>query len=129
MSFDNSGVIYTSGLTSDDYLLIAGVWTLWSQEGFPLEMSHMVCRDKGWRIDWLEAMCDASRHDDLPSLMGHIESFLDAATLTALKGGFSRWLDRGQSYDDLLAEKRANGTATVDSAVMRSFVDKFCRAV
>lgn len=104
-------VIYATGQTPDGYVLIGGVWTLWHQHGFPLEMSHLVSRDKGWRIDWLEAMADASTTDNCPALMHHVEAFLDAQTLLALKVGFVRVVRTGKTYEQIVEEKRANGKA------------------
>ena len=109
MSEHNNSVIYATGCTPDGITLIGGIWKLWEQEGFPLEMSHLVCRDKGWAVDWLEAMADASCTNNCPALMQHIEGFLPAETITVLKVGFMRVLNSGKSYEQIVADKQANG--------------------
>ena len=108
MSAENS-IIYATGCTSDGTMLIGGIWRLWHQEGFPLEMAHLVCRDKGWRVDWLEAMADASRSDNLPALMKQVEAFLPSEEILHLKFGFTHVMGLGKSYDQIVSEKRANG--------------------
>lgn len=102
-------VIYSTGCTPDGKILVGGVWKLWEQEGFPLEMSHLVCRDRGWAVDWLEAMADASLTHNCPALMKHLESFLTDETLTALKAGFMRVLNSGKTYGQIVSEKIENG--------------------
>jgi hypothetical protein len=102
-------ICYTTGCTSEGTTLIGGVWTLRDQEGFPLEMAHLIARDRGWAIDWAEAMADASRTNNCPALMDAIEAFLPAEAITHLKIGFFRMVTGGKSFDDIIAEKRANG--------------------
>ena len=104
-------IIYQTGYTPAGEPLIGGVWALRQQEGFPLEMSQMVCQSNGWKIDWLEAMCDASTTNNLPALISQVEAFLSAGDLLRLKMGFCAWLERGQPFADLLAEKRAPRSA------------------
>lgn len=40
---------------------LQGVFRLRDQEGFPLDMSFEIARDRGWDIDWVEALADAAR--------------------------------------------------------------------
>lgn len=40
---------------------VQGVFTMRDEQGFPLDMSYEIAREKGWSIDWLEAMADAAR--------------------------------------------------------------------
>lgn len=102
-------IIYMTGCTPDGTPLIGGVWTLRDQEGFPLEMSHLVARDKGWLIDWAEAMADASRSNNCPALMKAVEAFLPSHVITHLKVGFVQMVRSGKSFEQVIAEKRANG--------------------
>lgn len=104
-------VIYSTACTPEGVVLIGGVWTLRAQEGFPLEMAHMVCQTNGWRVDWLEAMADASRTDECPALMRQVEAFLDAGTILALKLGFVRVHREGATWEQVVERKRANGRA------------------
>lgn len=109
LALDSGSVIYATGCTPDGVTLIGGIWKLWEQEGFPLEMSHLVCRDKGWAVDWLEAMADASTTNNCPALMKHIEAFLPSHVITHLKFGFMHVLNSGKTYEQIVAEKQANG--------------------
>lgn len=102
-------VIYATGCTPDGITLIGGVWTLHDQEGFPLEMSHLTCQQNGWRIDWMEAMADASRSNNCPALMKAVEAFLPGDAITHLKLGFMHMVRSGKSFDDIVEAKRANG--------------------
>lgn len=107
----SSSIIYLTGISSSGKPLLGGVWTLWEQEGFPLEMSHLICQESGWGVDWFEAMVDASVSNNCPALMKHIESFLPGETLLLLKINFMAAIQSGKSYQQLLSEKRANGVA------------------
>lgn len=104
---DDNSVIYVTGYTAEHKPLFGGVWTAWHQNGFPLEMSHMILRDRGDAVDWMEAMADASCSNDLPALMGHIEGFLDTETVNALKMRFVMMLGTGVTYEQIVANKRA----------------------
>lgn len=110
-AIDSGSVIYTTGCTPDGTFLIGGIWKLWEQEGFPLEMAYLVCRDKGWRVDWMEAMADASITNNCPALVKHIEAFLPSETMMHLKAGFMYMLNSGKTFEQVVAEKQANGKA------------------
>jgi len=102
-------IIYTTGCTEDGTYLIGGVWTLRDQVGFPIEMSHVVCKQNGWLIDWMEAMADASRSNNCPALMRVVETFMPEDGIMRLKMGFVHMVRSGKSFDEVVAEKRANG--------------------
>ncbi len=40
---------------------LQGVFTMRDQEGFPLDMSYELAKERGWEIDWVEALADAAR--------------------------------------------------------------------
>lgn len=102
-------VIYATGCTPDGILLVGGVWTLRDQEGFPIEMSYLLVRDKGWLIDWAEAMADASLSNNCPALMKAVEEFLPAQAIAHLRAGFVHMVRSGKRFEQVLAEKRENG--------------------
>lgn len=111
MNTENSP-IYNTGFTPEGKPLIGGVWTLWHQDGFPLEMSHLICQGNGWAVDWAEAMADASTSNNLPALVKHIEAFLSSDTMTTLKSSFYRLvIAKGgdDCYCKFLAHKRSCG--------------------
>lgn len=111
MTMDAKNLIYMTGRTPEGTCLMGGVWKLWEQEGFPLEMSHVVCCAEGTAVDWLEAMADASCTDNCPALMLHLAAFLPAETITEIQIGFMRLVASGQSYQEILESKKANGRA------------------
>lgn len=104
----SKSVLYFTGVTENNQLLMGGIWKLWEQEGFPIELSNMVCKDHLVLADWIEAMLDASCSNNCPSLMTHLESFLTQEHLFALKIRFVALLDSGKTYQELLSEKRKN---------------------
>lgn len=97
--------IYTTGVTPAGEQLIGGVWRLAHQDGFPLELSYVLACQGGWRIDWREAMADASLDDNLPALMRQIESFLDESSLLQLKVNFVRVMEH-KSPQQVMDEKK-----------------------
>jgi hypothetical protein len=72
-------------------------------------MSQIVSQQNGWCIDWMEAMADASRSNNCPALMKAVEAFLPEHAITHLKMGFMHMVRSGKTFDELVAEKRANG--------------------
>jgi hypothetical protein len=101
--------LYITSITPEGKFLLGGIWKLYSQEGYPLEMSHLSCPE-GHVIDWFEAMLDASTTNECPSLMDKISDFLPRETLSHLKRGFVLASQSGKTYQQLLDEKRQNAT-------------------
>lgn len=101
---------YISGLTEDKRPLLAGVWRMKHQEGFPVEMSHLLVRDRGYLIDWMEAMADASIDNNLPILWGEIEQFLTQDQQIDLQIRFMTLLKQhGGNYTEIVRLKKARG--------------------
>lgn len=46
---------------SDGKIRLQGVFTLRDQEGFPVDMAFEMARERGWVVDWVEALADAGR--------------------------------------------------------------------
>ena len=116
--------LYHTGLTEHGDCLLGGVWRLKSQEGFPLECSYLLVKDRPYlHIDWLEAMLDASRTNECPALMAELETFLTSEEVLSLKLRFVAITRSGKTYEELYEEKRASGKAlnrtwlAVESAV------------
>lgn len=101
-----SRILYRTGRTPQGIPLLGGVWRLWHQDGFPLEMSYLFCQAEGLAIDWLEAMADASLTDNLPALMEAVEAFLPADVIQDLKLGFAGCLSMGKTPQMIVEEKR-----------------------
>lgn len=40
---------------------LQGVFTLRDEQGFPVDMAYELARERGWEVDWLEALADAAR--------------------------------------------------------------------
>jgi hypothetical protein len=40
---------------------LQGVFTMRDQEGFPLDMAYEIAKERGWVVDWVEALADAAR--------------------------------------------------------------------
>lgn len=44
---------------------LQGVFTMRDQNGFPLDMAYELAKERGWEIDWVEALADAARQSVL----------------------------------------------------------------
>ena len=104
-------VMYATGCTPEGVILLGGIWKMWEQEGFPIEMAHIFCRDKGCAVDWFEAMCDASITNNCPALMRQIGEFLPEDVIIKLKVGFMHAIKSGRTFEEIVAEKKRNGRA------------------
>lgn len=40
---------------------LQGVFRMRDQEGFPVDVSYEIAKERGWEIDWIEALADAGR--------------------------------------------------------------------
>lgn len=40
---------------------LQGVFTVRDQEGFPIDMAYEIAKERGWEVDWVEALADAAR--------------------------------------------------------------------
>jgi hypothetical protein len=104
--------IYPTGLTSDGGLLIGGVWRFWSQDGFPIELSYLQAKQRGWCIDWAEAMAEASITNDLPAIHEAMSQFLDEETMLGIKIRFAQLVNSGVGFSEFVEMKRKNQTHT-----------------
>ena len=104
-------VMYATGCTPEGVVLIGGIWKMWEQEGFPIELAHILCRDKGCAVDWFEAMCDASITNNCPALMRQIDAILPEDAIRKLKIGFMHAIKSGKTYEEMVSEKKRNGRA------------------
>lgn len=107
-------IIYTTGYTENGVPLIGGIWTLYHQEGFPIELSNLICNNNGWLVDWMEAMIDASRSHNCPALMKMLESLLPDETIKHLKIGFMYIISSGKTFDQIIEEKHTNGANAIE---------------
>lgn len=59
----------------DGVLKVQGVFTLRDREGFPIDMAYEVAKERGWVVDWVEAMADAARQGvaKYDALLGEIK--------------------------------------------------------
>lgn len=103
--------VYQTGKSPDGKILYGGVWTLWHQEGYPIEMSHLQIASMDGRVDWCEAMLDASRSNNLPALMTILESFMPRDDIDAIKTRFQAMKPSGIDLDKLWSTKRLHFSA------------------
>jgi hypothetical protein len=70
--------IYVTGISTDGKLLLGGIFRMQDTVGFPIDASFEECRQRGYAIDWLEALADCWLNDCLK-----FDSFVrQASTLT-----------------------------------------------
>lgn len=112
-----SNPIYCTGIGENGKPLLGGIWRMYSEQGFPIEMSHMEAQEKGCQVDWLEAMADASLTADCPRLVQEMEQFL-SGSMHEIKTKFVQAVrkfsehgninDDVQTYRNILTHKRQN---------------------
>ena len=104
-------MLYYTGISTDGKMLIGGIWSLYHQEGFPIEMSYLVCKDNMGLVDWMEVMADASITHNCPALMRLIEGFLPVDDIKNIKLGFMFMVHSGKTFEQIVQEKRNKGTS------------------
>ncbi len=52
-------ILYMSGLTPDGTPLMAGIFRIHDEIGFPVDMTYEICKEKKQCPDWLEYLADA----------------------------------------------------------------------
>lgn len=58
--------LYITGLNiRTGKFLLGGIYRMHDQIGFPIDCSIDECRERGYEIDWIEAMCDCWLNDCL----------------------------------------------------------------
>ena len=65
----NTDIIYQTAITTEGKCLLGGVWRLYRQEGFPVDLSFITIREMGHRPDYMEMMAEATMHGELERLM------------------------------------------------------------
>ena len=55
-------MLYQSGITQDGVPLLAGIFSMKDQQGFPVDASLHECQQRGLCPDWAEYLADAGRH-------------------------------------------------------------------
>ena len=98
-------IVYITGKTPDGKELVGGLWTLWSQEGFPIEMFHLKCEQEGTLVDWIEALADADRRNNLHALLMQMEAFLPTHIILGI-GAAYHFLSEKHSPQQILEKKR-----------------------
>ena len=63
------------------------------QEGFPLDMAYEMAKEKGWDVDWVEALADAGRQSihKFDALIEEI-SMLEPDRLSGIRMSFASGL-------------------------------------
>lgn len=72
-------------------LRLQGVFRMQDQEGFPVDMSYEMAKEKGIEIDWVEALVDAGRQCifKYDQLLAQIRLLIPAAQAEAAERMFS----------------------------------------
>ena len=101
---------YVSGLTTEGTPILAGLWRMKDEMGFPVSCFLDETTARGFHVDWLEAMADASMTDNLPALMREIEMLLTHEKVDRLKAGFVLAV-KNNTYSEILEKKKENAKA------------------
>ncbi len=93
-------ILYITGKTPCGKPLLGGVWRMFTQDGFPVEMSHILATQRGCLVDWCEAMLDAKESGTLPALVRQMECFLPQEAMAHIKERFVVCVACGLSVND-----------------------------
>jgi hypothetical protein len=114
--------IYITGLTPDGIPLVGGIWRLYRQEGFPVDLSLLTIREKELVPDIMELFAEATIHYELPQAFKQCpEIFTDEAKtkwLVYLKANGENETDQFQAAEKILLQKRSNGIKKEDHGRM-----------
>lgn len=101
-------MIYITGISDSDRILVGGVWRLYHECGFPVESSHMICKENGLLVDWMDAMVDASTDNNLPALVRQMESFIPEKEMAQIKLSYcASVINTGKDPCSVLALKKS----------------------
>lgn len=96
--------IYCTGVAPDGKPLLGGIWKMYSEQGLPIEISHMEAEERGCHVDWLEALADASMTADAHRLVREMEQFMGDAMhgiKTAFVNAMRKFSHFGTANDDV----------------------------
>jgi len=102
--------IYITGITDAGTPLIGGLWRLYRQEGFPLDLSLLIVREKGCAPDIAELFAEATIHSELPQVHKQASELFTTETqnmwlrMVATNSG-----DQFLAAEQLLLSKREHG--------------------
>lgn len=57
--------LYNTATNPNGSKLVGGIARMWFEQGFPIDMSYEILKEKGDHVDWLEALADAWLNDPL----------------------------------------------------------------
>ena len=106
-----SDTIYITGTTPEGKLLIGGLWRKHRQEGFPLDISLMLCREQGLLPDVVELFAEAMIHFELPSVREHAPELFTIKTTMQWMHLLQTlpYTDQFQAAQHILLDKRSKG--------------------
>lgn len=61
-------IIYITGLTPEGIPLVGGIWRIYRQQGFPVDISLMEIREKGYLPDIMELFAESTFYAELPQV-------------------------------------------------------------
>ena len=98
----NTDIIYTTGFNAEGKCLVGGIWRLYRQEGFPVDLSFMHIREMGHYPDYMEMMAEATMYGELERLLKQYPEIFT----NDIKGKFMLYLS-SQGSDTIGFEKAA----------------------
>lgn len=102
--------IYITGISPTGALLLGGMFRMQDEVGFPIDASFEECKRHGFKIDWLEALCDCWINDCLK-----YDSFVRQAEMIT-----------GENLHEHFTKA---GSATLSKYPAGASVDDACRAI
>lgn len=85
--------LYCSGLTPDGIPLLAGLFRLRDECGFPVDMAYEIAKEKGQCPDWAEFLADAGAQPGwkFDAAFHEIEMLLGPTLAAEILQRFKRW--------------------------------------
>lgn len=118
----NTDTIYITGLTPEGTPLVGGIWRMYRQEGFPVDLSIMIIREKSCLPDIMELFAEATIHMELPQVQKQCPELFDDET----KGRWMLYLsangldkhDQFHAAEQILLKKRESAIKREDHGKM-----------
>lgn len=120
--------LYLSGITPDGIPLMAGIYRMKDEIGFPISVSYEMIKDNQWCPDWCEFLADAGRQKDwklddaLHEMKMLVGEHLTAEIFEKFKFyGATIWTVNGKNQtfaevcNQIVELKRKNGIQIIDT--------------
>lgn len=115
-------IIYITGLTPEGIPLVGGIWRIYRQQGFPVDISLMEIREKGYLPDIMELFAESTFYAELPQVRKQVPELFTLENIHKWNLYLESFgLKESNQFDvaeKILMEKRNNGIDKKDYGKM-----------